>query len=241
MANGVYIAMSAAVAASKQLAVTANNIANVNTTGYKQTRTAFDAFLVSSNDGTESEKGFTAMTLTKSDMSVGNLERTGNPLDAALTGPGFFVVRTPTQQVLTRAGSFRISVDGTLVSPQGHPVLGGDAPGSLTPVRVAPNGGPVTLGPGGEVEQDGTVLATLAVVDVDESKLSKIGDTAFSAPVNAYVHLPKPSVQQGYLERSNVNALRGMIELIEVSRDYERSAKIMSKFRRSDSQVLDVL
>ncbi|TPV95498.1 MAG: flagellar hook basal-body protein [Myxococcales bacterium FL481] len=241
MANGVYIAMSAAVAAERQLSVTANNLANVNTTGYKQTRTAFDAYLVKTLDGAPEEKGFTAMSLTQSDLRAGALETTGNPLDAALAGPGFFVVQTPDGEQLTRAGSFRLNEQGTLVTALGHPVLTGSGAGRRAPIQIDPGGGPVTLGSRGEVAQAGTVLASLAIVNVDPSSLTKVGDTAFRAPAEAYIDVGDPIMSSGYLERSNVNPIRGMIELIGATREYERSAKIMSKYRSLDRRTLEIV
>ena len=241
MANGVYIAMSAGIAADRQLSVTANNLANVNTTGYKQTRATFDSYLVKTLDGTPEQKGFTAMDMTHSDLRVGDLEATGNPLDAALGGPGFFVTETPSGHQLTRSGNFTVSDDGTLVTALGHPVLTNGGGGGFVPVRINPANGPVALGSRGEVEQGGTVLATLAVVDVDKQSLTKVGDTAFAAPAEAYVAVDTPVMTPGYLERSNVSAIRGMIDLIGATRDYERSAKIMSKYRSLDRSTLEVV
>lgn len=241
MANGVYIAMSAAIAAERQLSVTANNLANVNTTGYKQTRATFDSYLVGTLDGSPEQKGFTAMSMTQADMAIGDLEATGNPLDAALTGPGFFVVETPTGQQLTRSGNFQVADDGTLVTALGHPVMTGTGTAGYSPVRIDPSAGPVTLGSRGEVAQGGTMLATLAVVDVDQQSLTKVGDTAFAAPAEAYVAVDSPSISSGHLERSNVNAIRGMIELIGATREYERSAKIMSKYRSLDRDAMDIV
>ena len=109
----------------ERLEVVANNVANVNTAGFKQTRIAFQDFLVKEGPDGITDKGFSAMALTQTDLTAGGLQPTGNPLDVALSGPGFFMVRGPDGDTLTRNGSFRISADGTLVNANGMTVLGG--------------------------------------------------------------------------------------------------------------------
>lgn len=242
MANSVYIPMSAAVAADNQISVVSNNLANVDTAGFKQLRTSFRSFLVDA-DGAPTEKGFTAMVETRNDLAAGSMRQTGNPLDVALGGDGFLMLRTPNGDVLTRAGNLHMSGDGTLLNASGHPVLAGDLrQGELTPVSVDPTGGPVTIGTDGRLSQGGTPLALLTVVTLDDPKaLRHLEGSNYTAPVENLAMATSPDVQQGYLEDSNVNAVHGMIELIEANRDFERAAKLMNQFQQLDKRALDVI
>ena len=240
MANGTYIPMSAAVAASSQLEVLANNLANANTVGFKQTRTAFSSHMVEAERGLQSEKGFSAMALTQADMSAGGIRQTGNPLDLALSGPGFFMVRTPRGDVLTRAGNFVMNAEGTITDTNGNPVLGGSTGGQRQPITVRPEGGPVTIGQDGVFRQDGTDLATLSIVDVNPEDLSHLGDATYTAPAGKLTPSATATVMAGYLEDSNVNSVRGMIELIEVTRSYESAHRVMSKYQQVDDETMKI-
>ncbi len=242
MANSVYIPMSAAVAADRQLSVVSNNLANVDTAGFKQLRTSFRSFLVDA-EGAPNEKGFTAMVETRNDLGMGSLRQTGNPLDVALGSDGFLMLRTPNGDVLTRAGNMHMSSDGTIVNASGHPVLGGDLEqGELSPVRVDPRGGPVTIGTDGRLSQGGTPLAKLTVVTLDDpTALQHLEGSNYTAPVERLSTAAAPELQQGYLEDSNVNAVHGMIQLIEANRDFERASKLMNQFQQLDKRSLDVI
>lgn len=248
MANSVYISMSAAIAADNRLDVVANNIANVNTAGFKQTRTAFQDFLVKEGPNGITDKGFSAMALTQTDLTAGGLQQTGNPLDVAISGPGFFMVRSPDGDVLTRNGSFRISSDGTLVNADGMQVLGAGAGGGAGgPIRVDPTKGRVTIGPTGVIEQQtrggqaGTVLATLSIMDAETQQLTHKGGSNYSAPTTALQPVATPDLVSGFIEKSNVNAVRGMIELIAATRDFEQATRVMNRVQQIDKKTLDVI
>ena len=107
MANGIYIGMSGAIAAQRRLDVVANNVANANTPGFRQQRAQFETFLVQTNDQRPIEKGFVAATATHTDDSAGAIMQTGNPLDVAIDGKGWFMVKDANgQSLLTRSGNF---------------------------------------------------------------------------------------------------------------------------------------
>ncbi len=238
MANGQYIALSAAVAHGTQLEIIANNLANINTTGYKQLRTSFDQHLVDAKG--ESTKGFTAIATMKTDLGAGSLIETGNPLDVALHADGFFLVRTPSGDNLTRAGSFRVTKDGTLVDTKGHPVLQGSVNGTFEPINLDPLSA-TTVSPLGGIEQDGTIVAKLSVVTTAAENLTPMGDATYRAKPDTYTDVENPEVAVGYLESSNVNAIRGMVDLIETTRAYEQSQRIMKQYQRLDKRTLDVV
>jgi flagellar basal-body rod protein FlgF len=238
MANGIYIGMSGAIAAQRRLDVVANNVANANTPGFRQQRAQFETFLVPTGDERPIEKGFVAATATHTDDTGGAIMQTGNPLDVAIDGKGWFAVRGPDgQPLLTRAGNFHLGADGTLLDTMGNAVLSG--PGvNGGPIQLRSDGGQPSVGSDGSVSQDGTVVATLSVVDVDTSKLKPVGNTHFSAAPQDVRPLENATVAGGALESSNVNPVRGLVELVQLTQDFQSSQKVMAEYRRLDQKLL---
>lgn len=241
MANSIYIAMSSALASQKRLDVVANNIANANTPGFRQQRVVFSEELVATFDGRPSEKGFTAVAEASLDTEAGELEHTGNPLDVAIDGDGYFVMRGANGLMVSRAGTFRTAADGTLVDGSGMPVLGGSIEDGLTPITTSPDGGRISVGADGTVAQGGTELARLAVVTSTGPGLSPTGGAHLSAPDGSLQSVDAPSVASGYVENSNVNPVRGMVELIEISHAYQTSQKLMNETRKLDRAVMTIV
>lgn len=241
MANGVYIGMSAALASQSRLEIVSNNIANANTVGYKQQKVVFDQVLVETLDGSESTKGFTSVSQSVVDSTAGELERTGNPLDLAIKGEGYFMVRNAGANFLTRAGNLQVAPDGTLTDASGMAVLGGSLEDGLQPIVLRPDGGPVRAAADGTLEQGGTPLARLAVVTAEPDALVPQGNTHFSADEGAIRGVDAPQIAVGFLEASNVNVVRGMVELIEISQDHQTSHKLMSESRKLDRQIMSVM
>lgn len=241
MANGVYIGMSAALASQHRLEVVANNIANSNTVGFRQQRVVFGEYLVQTLDGTPSQKGFTAIDETALDRTAGALQQTGNPLDLAIEGDGYFAMRGPQGIMVSRAGNFRMQADGTIVDASGLPVLAGSPQAGLNPITVRPDGGPVRVGSDGTVMQGGTELARIAVVTVDGPGLTPTGGAHLQAAPGSLKSADGATLTPGYLEGSNIDPVRGMVELIEISQDYQSSQKLMAEFRKLDRAVMSVM
>jgi flagellar basal body rod protein FlgG len=231
--------MSSALAAEKRLEIAANNVANANTIGFRQQRPVFESFLVQTLDGSPSQKGGTAITETVVDRQAGELQQTGNPLDLAIEGDGFFVTRGAAGLMLTRAGNFEMSVDGTLIDPAGNPVLAGSPDEGFTEIIARPEGGPVRVGDDGSITQDGTPLATIAVVTADQAGLIPTGGAQLFAQPQSLVAVQPARVAVGYLEGSNVNPVRGMVELIAVSRDHQSAQKLMNQSRELDKAIIN--
>jgi flagellar basal-body rod protein FlgF len=164
--------------------------------------------------------------------------QTGNPLDVAIDGNGWFAVRTANgEAMLTRAGNFRLDADGTLVDTMGNALIAG--PGlNGGPIQLRPDGGQPSLGRDGSVSQDGTVIATLSVVDVDTSKLRPVGNTHFAVAPQDAQPIENPNVAAGALESSNVNPVRGLVELVQLTQDFQSSQKVMAEYRRLDQKLL---
>ena len=245
MPSGLYIAASGMDSTMTRENVISNNLANVSTVGFKQNRAvdiAFPTYMIARihdqkmkvMDGTAELRpniGFMGGGVipqeVATDYSQGSRLETKNQLDFALTGPGFFSVLSPEGKTyLTRAGSFNLDSNGRLVTEDGLPVLGHNG-------EIYIDGSKVTADEEGNLTVDGKAQDQLLIVTVkDQNQLYKVGHSLFQAtPQNKIDMSPDGiQVQQGFLEQSNVNAIREMVNMIEVSRSYELNAKIVSLY-----------
>jgi flagellar basal-body rod protein FlgG len=184
----------------------ANNLANAQTTGFKR---QFERVLQTETD---------LRLETQVDLSPGDISATGNDLDIAIDGPGFFAIQTPAGVRYTRAGSFEVTADGDLVTKDGMNVLSS----SGSPINVS--GNTIAIQDGGAVTVDGSEVATLRIVDFSNpAQLEKEGAYRFvwKGGEQNVLAVPEPRVKSGYLERSNVNAVQEMIRLISAYREFE--------------------
>jgi flagellar basal-body rod protein FlgF len=199
---------------------TANNLANVDTAGFRRERT-FANVLGQALDA-EGAPRSVRRTGGWADLAPGALEPTGNPLDLALEGEGFFVVAgADGAERYTRAGRFGLDTEGTLRTADGDAVLGADGPIAVPP------GAALTVSAAGELAVDGRPVGTLRVVTfADPAALERAGDTTFraAAPPTA---LDAPAVRQGFVEGSNVDAVREMSDMIAHFRLYEAQQKVV--------------
>jgi flagellar basal-body rod protein FlgF len=183
-----------------------NNLANAQTTGFKR---EFERIL--QNDGVMSVE-------THVDLSPGELMATGNELDVAIDGPGFFAIQTPAGVRYTRAGSFALSADGDLVTSDGMKVLSS----SGTAINIS--GNVVDIQDSGTITVDGSETATLKIVTFPEAgQLEKESASRFiwRGSDQDIQNVAEPHVKGGYLERSNVNPVSEMVQLISASREFE--------------------
>jgi len=203
---------SALEARMKMIDVIANNLANANTNGFKRD---FGHIL---QEETRVEAG------TKVDFSTGDLVSTGNELDAAINGQGFFAIQTPNGVRYTRNGSFSLNAGGELVTQDGMPVLNS----SGSPINAGH--GKVAIQDGGSVTVDGNETAKLKIVNFKEpQKLQKEGLSRMiwiGAP-DAVQDVPDPHLKSGALERSNVNAVDEMVHLMSAYREFEAVQKTL--------------
>jgi flagellar basal-body rod protein FlgG len=223
MSGTIYQAAAGALLQQMRLDMLSNNLANVNTSGFKADQPIFRV--------TPEQTGTAANTTepgrispyappmeARTNFDNGPLTRTGNSLDVAIVGKGFFEIQTPDGPRFTRKGNFTVNADGVLATAEGWPVLGQGG-------EIAIDEGPVSIGDQGEVFVDGDSVATLRVVDFPEPyNLIKTGDTLFMPAQGVQsqaVEEGESQVAQGYLESSNVNAIRTMTEMIETMRVFE--------------------
>ena len=157
------------------------------------------------------------------DFTQGTLTPTGNPLDMALTGQGFFVVNGPSGPLYTRNGSFQLSSSGELTTSDGYPVAG-DGGGTI---QIQP-GQTVQIGADGSVPQGGQTVGQLQIVDFQDRRvLQKAGNTYFtnSQPAAAKMIPSDAKVSQGQVEQSNVVAAESAVRLVGVMRQIGNVAK----------------
>ncbi len=224
MIKGIYRAASGMIPRIRQQEVTANNIANASTPGYKK-----DGIFLKELDAAtreliprKSDWETPMIDQVYTDFSQGSFEATSSALDVAIEGNGFFVLQNPEggDQLYTRNGHFSISNEGFLVSDQGYRVLGDGGP-------IDVGGGTVTISESGETAVDESVVGRLQVVDFpDRAILSKIGDASFAAPAGTEA-APSAgySLRQGYLERANINVVKEMVGMIMTLRNFETGSR----------------
>ncbi len=225
-------ALEGAVILERKLDLIANNMANIDTVGFKKQGITFEEYLLPQVDDTKrTSKG----ELEWTNFSPGNLRVTGNPLDFAIEGKGFFVIDTPDGRRYTRAGNFTLDSQNQLVTQEGYPVLGNGAPIVLEDTT----GKGLWLSGDGRFFVDGTQTGAIDVVSFDNPQALKcMGGNLFSATQGAGAATPVDArVKQGYLEDSNVNPLETMIQLIDVYRAYEVQQKALQTVDQMDNQA----
>jgi len=232
------MAASGLRARMQELDMLANNLANSGTGGFKLDREFYSLFTASDND-VDGEASPSTMPLIRkqwTDFAQGNLTPTGNPLDVAISGQGFFVASGPGGNLYTRNGSFQISPDGTLTTNNGYPVLATD--GSQIQLSTQ---GEVTVGTDGTVSQNGQSIAQLQLVDfTDKMALRKMANSYFqAAPKQEPVPATSAEVQQGRVEGSNVAPAESAVRLVGVMRQFEMLQKAISVTADMDKKSLD--
>lgn len=219
MDRGIYVALSGAVLQEKRLEFLSDNLANVNTAGYKKQKPVFEDAMPPA-DGT---RVFSVMSEVATDMSQGTTENTGRKLDVAIRGEGFFVVNTPAGQRYTRDGSFTVGTDGTLMTREGFRVEGEGGPVRLTSPDIGIDGQ-------GNVSDKGASVAKLKLAAFN-SPAALVREGSFYMPSSPEIQPVAPSadtqLEQGMIETSNVNAVRAMTTMIEASRSYETQTKMI--------------
>ncbi len=236
MQNALLIGLSRQALLERQLDVVANNIANVNTNGFKADQSLFEEFLTSGAHednfvGRDRRVSYVQDRGTYRDMSQGPVEQTKNPLDVSINGNGYLVVQTPAGERYTRDGNLHLSSTGQLVTSQGDAVLG-----NAGPIQFQQTDHDINIAPDGTI----TVLEGVAPLDAlrgklrvvsfaDAQRLVKQGSNLYSAGEGAAQADTRSQVQQGYLEKSNVNAVVEMSRMIEVSRAYSHISNMLQQ------------
>jgi flagellar basal-body rod protein FlgF len=231
----------AASGASSQITaldVTANNLANASTAGYKADQAVFREHLIAAMyvGKAAREMRYNGVATVAPDMRSGPIQLTNKPLDVAIDGEGYFAIKTPRGERYTRAGAFQIGPDGALVTAQGYSVS--DASGS--PISVQPDAKVLSMGDDGTLTVDDSDVGQLKIVKFAQvSGLEKDGDTLFRATVRSGVAqvMPQPAVMGGALEMPNVSIVKGMTDLVSATRAFEAMEKAVETFSQLEHRA----
>ena len=229
MDSGYYAACTALVSRTEALDTIANNLANASTVGYRAQHNVFSSVLAeagsaSSSPISQAMNNFGILSGTTLDQSQGALQKTGNDLDLAIQGSGYFVVQTPNGPMYTRNGSFQVSSKGQLIPSSGDPVIGSNGTITMPP-------GEVSISADGTISSQGAVAGKLKVVQfAPGTTLTSAGETYYSAPPKSEIPATDSTVKQGMLESSNVNPVTSMVELITAQRSAEMMQRALSMF-----------
>jgi flagellar basal-body rod protein FlgF/flagellar basal-body rod protein FlgG len=236
MENALLIGLSRQMTLERQMDVVANNVANVNTNGYKADQSLFQEFLRTGAHednfvGRDRSVSFVQDSGTFKNFAAGPTEQTKNPLDVAVDGGGFLVVQTPGGERYTRDGGLQINNQGQLVTVAGNAVLGTSGPIVFQPtdhdVSIAADGN-ITVLEG--VNHIDSVRGKLRVVSFAQAQnLLKEGNNLYAAGTAAAQPDPKSVIRQGFIEKSNVNSVSEMSRMIEVTRTYTQIATLLQQ------------
>jgi len=229
MDSGYYAACTALVSRTQALDTIANNLANASTVGYRAQHNQFSSVLAAASGAPDSDlnqaiNNYGILSGTTLDQSQGALQKTGNDLDLAIQGSGYFVVQTADGSMYTRNGSFQVSAKGQLVTAAGDPVMGDKGVIAMPP-------GSVSISPDGTISSNGAVAGKLKLVSFPAgTTLTSAGESYYSAPPKTETAATDSSVKQGMLESSNVNPVTSMVELITAQRSAEMMQRELSMY-----------
>jgi flagellar basal-body rod protein FlgF len=223
---GVNTAVSAAVKKLSQHDYVVHNLANASTPGYKAERLIF---VKKANTDPLLENSFSHDPVVLIDHSQGTLQKTGSPFDVAIHGDGYFAIETPDGERYTRNGSFTLNATGELVTKSGDAVMGDGG-------RITISGRKIDIANDGKITVDGSDAGKLKIVDFKKKDaLVKKGMGLFEAKATAEQStVENPEVRTGYLETSNVQAVKEMIEMIDLQRSFEAYLKAMQTISDKD-------
>src|SRR3954451_18251150 len=248
MQNALLVGLSRQMVLERQMDVVANNVADVNTSGYKADKSLFEEFLNSGAHednfvGRDRRVSYVQDRGTFKDFAQGAAEQTKNPLDVAIDGGGFLVVQTPAGERYTRDGALQIDNQGRLVTAVGNPVLGNSGPIVFQPtdkeINIASDGSVSVLEGINRIDSDRGKLRVVRFADAQ--KLLKEGSNLYSAGEGAAQPDTTTRMHQGFIEKSNVNSVTEMSRMIEVTRSYTQIANLLqqqSDLYKSAIQIL---
>lgn len=245
MSDGIYTALSGSLAQQHSLDVIANNVANASTAGFRGDRVVFGEMLAGAQQKAAPidprqaapvrPDQFVRVELNALDATRGMMKQTGNALDVALNGDGFFTVRTPQGDRLTRAGNFMMQENGQLSSMEGHPVIAQDE----KPIVFPRDTKDIQFDKDGTIRADGLDIGKLALRRVsDPTQLMREGTTTYTVkPGTKIMETDQVEVAQGMIESSNVNPVNGLNELITVNRTFDALQRVIQTFQQIDQRT----
>lgn len=243
MSYGMYVSAAGAHTQSERLKVISNNLANVDTPGFKREFAIFQARhaeaiergdAAAGSGTTDDQGGGVQVSETVTDFSGGQLRQTGNPTDMAIDGEGFFLVEKDGEQFVTRAGNFHVAPNGRMMTQQGFQLLTFER----QPVAINPQS-PWEFVERGIISQDGNEIPLAIVQPNSYGDLAKAGENLFR-PLDKLKDVPFRSrhVVNGFLEQSSVRPAEEMMELIETSRVYEANIRMVQNQDQMTSSLI---
>jgi flagellar basal-body rod protein FlgF len=249
MENASLVGLSRQMALQRELDVVSNNIANLNTTGFKADNVVFQEFLMpgaraNQFAGADRQLSFVQDRATWLDLSQGPVEHTGNPLDVAISGNAFLTVQTPRGERYTRNGALQINAQGQLVTSEGLQVIGQNGP-----IVFQPNDRDISIGIDGLIsvrEGQNTTdsqRGKLKLASFDQpQRLQKDGTSTYMAPAGVTPQVPADArVTQGAVEKSNVKSVMEMTRMVEVTRAYTQIATMLQSQSDTRKSAIDKL
>lgn len=234
MSNVVYVSLSRQAALASELTSIANNIANADTTGFRKDAFIFSEYVNALRGGPSLSQ--TRIGARMIDQTAGEMIATGGALDLAIEGEGFFAVETPQGRRLTRAGAFALNEQGIVSTVQGF-ALGGEGG---APIAIPRGAERIVVAADGVVTADGAPVGRIEIVDAEPTALQREGDNLFLADGEVRA-VDFPTIRQGYVEGSNVNAVLEMSRLIEVQRAFEIGQQMMNDDAERTRRAIETL
>jgi len=217
MQNGLYVSLSAQVSLERRLETVANNVANMNTVGFRADGTHFASELAKAGDSSIS---YVSPGVTYISRQAGAAVKTDNPFDVAIQGDGWMAIKTQSGIAYTRDGRMRMSESGSLETLIGNPVL--DAGGA--PIVLNPTGATPTIGGDGMISQDGKQVGAIGLFSIDShANLVRTVNSGVipNKPATPILDFTRNGVVQGYVEGANVNPIEEMTKLISLTRNFD--------------------
>jgi flagellar basal-body rod protein FlgF len=237
VSTGIWIAASGASAQMTQLDATANNLANSQTPAFKADRAVFQEFLASAvlAGNAQTQMRYASVAEVRPDVTAGPLQVTQRPLDVSIANEGYFAVQTPNGERYTRAGNFQLGPGGTLLTADGHSVLDS----GKRPITVPSDGKNLAIDDDGNVTVDNEPVAQLRFVRFnDPSMLEKDGLVMVKATeASGAAQVTPAKLQSGALEMPNVSVVKGMTDLVSVTRAFEALQRAVEVFGQLDRRA----
>jgi len=232
MVDGLYKAARTMNSKLQNLEIIANNLANVSSIGFKR-EVPFSEYMAR-----EENQSISQLT----DLSEGSFMNTGNPLDLAIAGEGYFILDTNNGPVLTKNGKFKLTETGEIINQQGHQVK--TASGNLNLYGfVFDNNADLVISKNGEIKIGDKVVDTLVCAKIDDPRgMKRLSGQNFVFPNGGYsiANDTEFQVYQGYLEESNTNAIMEMQEMIKLNKEYESAQKIIKSLDERMARAKDI-
>jgi flagellar basal body rod protein FlgG len=238
MSDGIWNALAGAVGQVAVLDAAANNVSNASTPGYRAERAVFREHLVRAGTSKKTSAlpspSSVSIDRIDNDTSPGAVYATGRPLDCAIQGDGFLLVKTPRGDRYTRLGNLHVGLDGTVVTRDGDPVV--DRMHHV--IKVSPTSTDVAIGSDGTITEGGTAVGQLTTVRFKHPEaLEREGALLYKGNKTDPPAYVDPTLQTGSLETSNTSAVKGMVEIINASRGFEACERVIDAFKNADSQA----